>query len=243
MDLLVAASSGVGIVIFCESEYACFKLFKKRTTLFFFICQLTILISGLLTMWNILLYFEHNLQTLLMLTISVIIRCIHDMSYPIMILLRLRIICKFSVMIMYIPIILAIMVSPLRFFNIRWLLTGEKNYLDILFIIMPIITFILTVEYIIINIFFIIIAVKHFQKIIHVRFAVIINIIVIILECGGGEILILFVGDWGLAILCVLSVIIQMEVRLEIEALSYIVQSIELTHERLRHDEHQNTIY
>lgn len=238
MDLLVAALSGAGIVIFCESEYACFRLFKRRTTLFFFISQLTILSSAFLSIWNILLYFKHDLRTSLALVISILIRCVHDISYPIMILLRLRIIHKFSVIIMYIPVIIAVIISPLRTFNIYWLLTNKKYYLNILFIILPIITFILTVEYVVINISFIILAIKHFENIIHIRSVIIINTIVIILECGGGEILFLFASNFMWSILCILSVIIQFEVRLEIEILSYIRQSIESTHERLTNDEY-----
>jgi hypothetical protein len=232
MDLLVAAASGAGFVLLCESEYACLRLFKRRTTLFFYACQLAILSSALLSAWNILLYYEQNLRLLSTLVISVIIRCIHDMSYPIMILLRLRFIHNFPLIIMYIPVILAIIVSPLRYFNIRWLLTGEEYYLHILFIIMPIITVLLTVEYIIINIFFIVVAIKHFENIVHIRHVVIINIIVIILECAGGEILLLFVDGWGWAILCILSIVIQIEVRLEIDILSYIARSVDSARER-----------
>lgn len=115
MDLLVAAAGGAGFVILCESEYACLRLFKRRTTLFFYACQSAVLSSAFLSACNILLYFDRNLQVLSMLVISVIIRCIYGMSYPIMILLRLRFVCDLPRIVMYIPIILAIIAAPLRF--------------------------------------------------------------------------------------------------------------------------------
>jgi hypothetical protein len=217
-DRLISGICGAGFVIFCESEYVYFTLFKRKTTLFFYACQLAILSSAFLSTWNILLYFESNLRVLSMLVIDLIIRCIHDMSYPIMILLRLRFVCNFSVIIMYIPVVLAIIVTPLRFFVICWLLTGERYYFHALFIIVPIITVLLTVEYIVINIFFIVIAIKYFENVVQIRSVVIINIIVIILECAGGEILFLFADRW--TILCIIHIILQIEVRLEIEILS-----------------------
>jgi hypothetical protein len=227
MDLLIAAAGGAGFVILCESEYACFRLFKRRTTLFFYACQLAILSSAFLSTWNILLYFDQNLRVLSIFVISVIIKCINDMSYPIMILLRLRFIHDFPIIIIYVPVILAIIATPLRFFNIRWLLTGEEYYFHALFIVQPILTVLLTVEYIIINIFFIVIGIKHFENIIQIRSIVIINMIVIVLECAGGELLFLFMDKW--IALCIIPIVYQTKVRLEIEILSYIAQS---AHER-----------
>jgi hypothetical protein len=119
---------------------------------------------------------------------------------------------------MYIPIVLTVITVPVRFFVVHWLLTGEEYYLHVLFIILPIITVLLTVEYIVINVFFIVIAIKYFENVVHIRFVVIINLIVIILECAGGEILFLFVDKW--TILCIIHIILQIEVRLEIEILS-----------------------
>jgi hypothetical protein len=224
MDLLVAASSGAGFVIFCESEYACFRLFKRRTTLFFYVCQLAILSSGFFSAWNTLLYFDQNLRVLSMLVISGIIKCINDMSYPIMMLLRLRFVRYFPRIVMYIPIVLVVITVPLRFFVVHWLLTGERYYFNALFIVQPIITVLLTVEYIVINIFFIVIAIKHFENIVQIRSIVIINLIVIALECVGGEILFLFTDKW--ITLCIIAIVSQTKVRLEIEILSYIVQSV-----------------
>jgi hypothetical protein len=167
-----------------------------------------------------------NLRTPPMFVITVISRCIHDMSYPIMILLRLRFIHDFSRIIMYIPVVLAIIVASLKFFIIRWLLTDEEYYLHILFIILPIITVLFAVEYITINIFFIVLAIKYFENIVHIRHVVIINIIVIISECVTGEIPVLLANTWGWPILCVIFIIAQIQVRLEIEILSYIVHSV-----------------
>lgn len=238
MDLLVAALGGAGIIIFCESEYDCFRLFKKRKTLFFFVSQLTILSSVFMSVWNIMLYFKPDLRTLTLMVVSAIAKCVHDINYPVMMLLRLRIIRKFSVIIMYMPVMLAIMMSSLRFFNVLWFITGKRYYLNILFIVMPIITFTLTMEYVVINIFFIIVAIKHFDEIIRIRYVIIINIIVMILEGAGGEVLFLFAGNWKWAVLCILSIIVQIEVRLEVNILSYIKESVESNRERLINDEY-----
>lgn len=234
MDLsyqkIISAIAGAGIIIFCESIYACFRLFKKRTTLFFFVCQLAICSSCLLNIFNILLYFEFSLRILPTVIISALIKFICDISYPIMVLLRLKIIYYISSIIMYIPVVLAIVLFPLRVINIYWFIIDKKDY-NLIFIIFSVLTFAIVIEYIIINIFFIIVAIKRFDNIIHTKFVIIVNIIVIIL--GGGELLYLFISKWGWAVLCILPVIIQFEVRLEIEILSYITQSVESTREEL----------
>jgi hypothetical protein len=234
MDLssqrLISAICGAGIVLLFESEYACLKLFKQRTTLFFFICELSIMSSALGTGLATSVYFLYNLRILLMLIIITLTKFVQNVSYPIMILLRLRFVRNFSVYIMYIPVVLAAILTALRFFWIGWILTGDYYYFDVYFIIQPITTTLLTIQSIVINIFFIVIAIKHFENVVHIRSVVIVNIIVIALECVKVLIEFLFTDGW--IILCVIPIITQIKVRLEIDILSYIVQSVELARER-----------
>jgi hypothetical protein len=227
MDLssqrLISGICGAGIILLCESEYSCLKLFKRKTTLFFFVCQLAIWSTALETALTILLYFLPNLRVLPMLVIILIAKTTQNMSYPIMILLRLRFICNFSRIIMYIPVVLAIIVAALEFFWVCWILTDESYYLNVLHIILPTTTILLTVQNILINIFFIVIAIKHFQNVVHVRSVIVVNIIVIALECVVVVLEFSFTNRWIL--FSVRFIIAQIEVRLEIEILSYIVQS------------------
>jgi hypothetical protein len=225
MERLISGICGAGIVVFCESQYACLKLFKRRTTLFFFVCQLAIWSSALETALATTVYFLPNLRVLPILVLILIAKFTQNMSYPMMILLRLRLLDDFPVIIMYIPVVLSAILASLRFFWIRWILTGESYYFNVLFIVNPITTVLLTVENIIINVFFIVIAIKHFHNIVHIRSAVIVNIIVITLE--GVKMLIEFLITNKLITMCIISIISQIKVRLEIEILFYIVQPTE----------------
>jgi hypothetical protein len=217
---LISGICSAGIVLACESEFSCLKLFKRRTSLFFFVTQLAIWSSALLTALTVSIYFLPNLQVLPMLVIILITKFTLNMSYPLMILLRLTYVHKFPVIIMYIPVVLSVIVATLRVFWVRWILTGESYYFNVFFIIQPISTALLTVQNIIINIFFIIIAIKYFPNVVHVRSVVIVNIIVIILECV--RILQEFLIPNQIITLSIISIISQIEVRLEIEILSYI---------------------
>jgi hypothetical protein len=223
MDNLVSAMCGAAVVLACESEYSSLKLFKRRTTLFFFACQLAIWSTALGTALSALVYFLIYLKVLPMLIVISIVQCIECISYPIMILLRLRFVRNFSEMIMYIPIVIGVIFTALRYFWIHWALTDESYYIYFL-IILPIITVVLTVQSIIINIFFIVIAMKRYENIVHVKSVIIVNIIVIILECLEIAMEFLDVDKW--VITTARSVVSQIEVRLEIEILSYITQTI-----------------
>lgn len=128
----------------------------------------------------------------------------------------------------------------MRFFWICWILTSENFYFNAFFIIQPVSTIVYTVQNIIINIFFIAIAIKHFQNIVHVRSAIIINIIVIILECIVVLIEFLIIDRW--ISFCVIAIIAQIKTRLEIEILFYIVRSTESAQERLISGENVNEI-
>jgi hypothetical protein len=217
---LISGICSAGIVLACESEFSCLKLFKRRTSLFFFVTQLAIWSSALLTALTVSIYFLPNLQVLPMLVIILITKFTQNMSYPLMILLRLTYVHKFPVIIMYIPVVLSVILATLRVFWVRWILTGESYYFNVFFIIQPISTALFTVQNIIINIFFIIIAIKYFPNVVHVRSVVIVNIIVIILECV--RILQEFLIPNQIITLSVIAIIAQIEVRLEIEILSYI---------------------
>ena len=234
MDRLISGICGAGIVLLCESEYSALKLFKQRKTLFFFICQLVIWSSALETALAASVYFLPDLRLLPMLVIISIIKSqpqqYQNVSYPIMILLRLRFVRNFSIYAICIPVVVGVVLTTLRYFFIRWILTGEKYYFYGFFIVQIITTIILTAQSIVINIFFIVIAIKHFEKIVDIRSAVIVNIIVIILECV--VVLIEFIITDGWIVLCVISIVAQIKARLEIDILSYIVQSTESARER-----------
>jgi hypothetical protein len=230
MERLISGICGAGIVLLWESEHSCLKLFKRRTTLFFFVCQLAIWSSALLTALAVSVYFLPNLRVLPMLVIILITKCMQNMSYPLMILLRLRFIRDFPVIIMYIPVVLSAILAAMRFFWIRWILTGETYYFNVFFIIQPITTIIITIQNIVINVFFIVIAIEKFQNVVHIRFVVIVNIIVITLECVKALIEFLTTNAW--VTLCVISIVSQVKVRLEIDILSYIVQSVASVHDQ-----------
>lgn len=242
MDLssqrLISGISGGGIVLLCESEYSALKLFKRRTTIFFFVCQLSIWSSALQTALSVSIYFLPDLQVLLMLVIILIARFVLLMNYPMMILLRLRLVRDFSIYIMYIPVIISVILIILRYFWIRWILIGGNYYFHVYFIARIITSIIVAAEFTIINIFFIVIAIKHFENVVHIRSAVIVNIIVIVLQCVVVLIEIIVINQS--IVLCVIFFVDQIKTRLEIEILSYIVQSIESTRERLISDEYES---
>jgi hypothetical protein len=239
MDLssqrLVSGICSAGFVIFCESEYACFKLFKRRTTLFFFVCQLTIWSTALETALAILLYFMPNLQVPSILVIFLITKGIRDVSHPVMILLRLKMICYFHPIMIYISIVLSVILNVLNVFWICWVATGESYYFNVFLIVEPIIIIIYAIQFIVINISFIVIGIKHFQNIIHIRFIVIVNIIITALICT--IVLTRFLHINKMISFCVMSIISQIIVRLDIEILSCIAESVRERERRVSDDE------
>ena len=104
MDRLISAACGAGSVIVCESEYVCWKLFKRRRSMFFFVSQLAILSSAIATAISGVIHLVPDLQRLPMFIVMLIVGLVMVISYPIMLLLRLRIICKFNLIFMLIPI-------------------------------------------------------------------------------------------------------------------------------------------
>lgn len=237
---LISAIGGAGIVLFCESEYSCFKLFKRRTT-FFFVCQLAIWSSALGSSMSISVYFLSNLRVVLpMLVIITIVRFVQIVSYPIMILIRLRFIHIVSTYLMYIPVILGIVLTALKYFWIHSILTNEMGclyaYLTIQTMTTIIADFVIDIVInIVINIFFIVIAIKRFHNIVHIRCTVIVNIIVIILVCTVAIIEFAVIKRCFMPdiLFCIIFIADQIKTRLEIEILSYTVQSAESTRQRL----------
>lgn len=221
MDLplkrLIAAASGAGFVILCESEYACCNLFKDKTSLFFFICQLAILSSALQTALTSLVYFKPVLQTLSMLIVILLIRLVMDISYPMMTLLRLKIICKLHPVLMYIPIFQAVVWIALKYFWVIWILTG-KYYSEASIILRATIGLTI-IQNIIINILFIVVAKRKFENTIHLKYVVIVNVILIMIECIILASSFLLFSSWDLG-----SIMFQISIRLEITVLVYIVK-------------------
>jgi hypothetical protein len=239
MDLLVSGICGAGIVLFCESQYSCLRLFRQKTTLFFFMAQLAILTSVLQMILTALIYFLSNLRVLTMLILILIVNFAINISYPIMILLRLKLIQNFSRYIMVIPLILATTFTALKYFWICSILSSGEYCFQIFHIIRLITTTILGVQNIAINIFFILIAIKNFQNIVHTRCTIIVNIIAITLEFL--IVAIEFIVNEQSFILYIMPSVVsisqQIKVRLEIEILSYIVQSVHQQQERINNDE------
>jgi hypothetical protein len=215
---LVSIACGAGSVILCESEYISLKLFKKKANLFFLVCQIAILSSAIATLLTSLIYFIPDLRILPMLIIITLILFIMDVSYPIMLLLRLKIICNFNFVFMLIPVLQGIIWAALKYFWINWILTGNNYYFEIYSILQPITTVSLVIQSISINVFFIILAKKKFENIIHVKYVIIVNVIVILLECVVVTTEFLFLSTWN-----IISIVSQIKIRLEISVLVYIV--------------------
>lgn len=222
MDLsfqrLVSAACGAGFVILCESEYLCWKLFKQKN-MFFLACQLAILSSAVESALTSLIFFIPGLRILSMFIVELLIRFIMQASYPIMMLFRLRIICYVHLIFMLIPIFQAALWVGLRCFLVDWYLTRNDHDYRIYSIIQPIATVMFTIQNIAINVFFIILAKKKFENTIHVKNVIIINIIVILLECVVVTTEFLFLTTWDL-----ISTVAQIKVRLELSVLVYIVE-------------------
>jgi hypothetical protein len=139
-----------------------------------------------------------------------------------MILIRLRFVHNFSVIIMCTPVIICVIIIVLRFFWIRWVLTGESYYFNKYYIVRPIPPLLFAVQNITINVFFIMIAIKHFQNVVHIKSVVIVSIVVTILD--GVIVLIGFLIIDGWISFCVMAIVAQIKARLEIEILAYIVE-------------------
>src|ERR1700749_3598946 len=116
MDQLISA----GAVLVCESEYLCWKLFKRKN-IFFFTCQLAIL-SGATAINSV----APNVPRLPMFITILILAFVLGVSYPLMLLLRLRIIYKFNLIFIFIPIFQSILWTGLKYFWLNWMLTRNN---------------------------------------------------------------------------------------------------------------------
>lgn len=129
MDLifqkLVLAVCGTSCVILFESEYACCRLFRDRTSLFFFVCQLAILSSAIQSALISLIYFVPELITLPILIRILLIWLVMDISCPMMILLRLRILYTLHLTVMCIPIIQSFVWIALKYFLGKLVINGK----------------------------------------------------------------------------------------------------------------------
>lgn len=221
-DLISGICCGAGVVILCESEYACWRLFKRKRTLFFFMTQLAILSCALINALSSLIHFAPNLQILSMLIIFSLAKFISDVSYPIMMLLRLKLIHRISKIIMEIPLLLGILWMVLKYFWINCILIGSSYSCRVFLIIQVIIAICFAAENVIINIFFTITAIKKFENIINIKCIIIVTIIVVILECFIVIVEILHLTTWISWL--VIAVISQLRIRFEIEILGYIVE-------------------
>lgn len=155
-----------------------------------------------------------------MLTLVTLASVVSIASYPMMILLRLKIICRIHPIIMYIPIIHAIIWGILRYFLIKWYLTHDNYYYHIFYIVRPTITTTFSIQNIIINVFFIILAKKKFTNLIYVRNVIIINIIVILIECVIVITEFLYPIVWDFILIPY-----QIMIKLELSVLDYIIET------------------
>lgn len=112
--------------------------------------------------------------------------------------------------------------AALKYFWICWILTNDSYYHYVFLIIQLITTICFAIQSIAINIFFAIIAVRKFEDVIHIRYVLIITIIVIILECFMITTEFIFISFWVYWI--IVSIVSQIRIRLEIEILVYIVE-------------------
>jgi hypothetical protein len=222
LDRLISASCGAAFILFLESEYAAWKLIKNKKSLFFFVCQLTIISSLLETIFTALIYFKPNLEVLPMLITVTLGKFSMIVSYPIMILLRLKILSgKISVGLICICLFQGVLWTILDYFWEKYFVTHDKYFIHTYdAIIQPIETIFLMIQNVVINIFFIILAIKNFESHIHIKYVIIINIIIIAVECVVVVIEFIFMSIWT-----IFSVSYQIKIRLELIILVYIVES------------------
>lgn len=219
---LISGICGAGVVILCESEYSSWRLFKRKTSLFFLVTQLAILSCASINALASLLYFIPSLQILAMFIIFALVKFVTDVAYPIMMLLRLKLICRISKIIMWIPLLLGILWLVLKYFWINCISTSSNHSCQIFLIIQIITAICFAVENVIINIFFAIIVIKKFKNTINIGCMIIVTIIIIILECFIIIVEFLYLIIWFQWV--VVAIVSQLKVRFEIEILAYIVE-------------------
>jgi hypothetical protein len=224
LDNYIAALVGAGIVIFLESEYSAWRLFRRRQTLFFYVCQLAILSSALFNGISAYAYFTPAVDIVPLYTVNTIVEILMVVSYPIMILLRLRLIYHLHPLVLCAPMLQGILWLVLGIYQTKFALTKDQHFYRVAYILQLTGIVILMVQDVIINIFFIMVSRKNFSDVIHVRYVIAVNMVVIALQIASATLTLLFFYIDNSA-LKVIPVIEPIKVRLEIIILAYIAES------------------
>jgi hypothetical protein len=224
LDRYVAASVGAGIVIFLESEYSAWRLFQRRQTLFFYVCQFAILSSALFNGISAYAYFTPAMEIVPLYTINTIVEIVMVVSYPTMILLRLRLIYHLHPLVLCAPMLQGILWLVLGIYQTKFALTKDQHFYRVAYILQLTGMVILMVQDVIINVFFIMAARKTFSDVIHIRYVIVVNMVVIALQIASATLTLLFFYINGSA-LKVIPAIDPVKVRLEIMILAYIAES------------------
>ncbi|KAH8595481.1 hypothetical protein B0O99DRAFT_686886 [Bisporella sp. PMI_857] len=224
LDNYVGASVGAGIVIFLESEYSAWRLFQRRQTLFFYVCQLAILSSALFNGISAYAYFTPAVDIVPLYTVNTIVEILMVTSYPVMILLRLRLIYHLHPLALCVPMLQGILWLVLGIYQTKFALTKDQYFYRVAYILQLTGMVILMVQDVIINVFFIMVARKNFSDVIHIRYVIAVNMIVIVLQIASAALTLIFFYIDGSA-LKVIPVIEPIKVRLEIMILAYITES------------------
>ncbi|KAH6704190.1 hypothetical protein BKA61DRAFT_680441 [Leptodontidium sp. MPI-SDFR-AT-0119] len=224
MDKYVSASVGAGIVIFLESEYSAWRLFQRRKTLFFYVCQLAILSSALFNGISAYAYFTPAVEIVPLYTINTIVEILMVVSYPTMILLRLRLICHLRPLVLCAPMLQGILWLVLGIYQTKFALTKDQHFYRVAYILQLTGIVILMVQDVIINVFFVMVARKNFSDVIHIRSVIAVNMMVITLQIASVVLTFLFFYIDN-SVLKAIPVIEPIKVRLEIMILAYIAES------------------
>ncbi|KAF8852037.1 hypothetical protein BDZ45DRAFT_730471 [Acephala macrosclerotiorum] len=185
LDKCIAALVGAGIVIFLESEYSAWTLFHRRQTLFFYVCQLAILSSALFNGISAYAYFTPVVEIVPLYAINTIVEIVMVVSYPTMILLRLRLIHHLHPFVLCAPMLQGILWLVLGIYQTNYALTMDQHFYRVAYILQLTGMVILMVQDVIINVFFIMVARKNFSDVIHIRYVIGVNTMVIALQIAS----------------------------------------------------------
>lgn len=224
LDKCIAALVGAGIVIFLESEYSAWTLFHRRQTLFFYVCQLAILSSALFNGISAYAYFTPVVEIVPLYAINTIVEIVMVVSYPTMILLRLRLIHHLHPFVLCAPMLQGILWLVLGIYQTNYALTMDQHFYRVAYILQLTGMVILMVQDVIINVFFIMVARKNFSDVIHIRYVIGVNTMVIALQIASVALTFYFFNI-GSSALKVIPVIEPIKVRLEIMILAYIAET------------------
>ncbi|KAH6715824.1 hypothetical protein BKA61DRAFT_602069 [Leptodontidium sp. MPI-SDFR-AT-0119] len=220
----IAASVGAGIVIFLESEYSAWRLFQRRRTLFFYVCQLAILSSAFFNGISAYAYFTPAVDIVPLYTINTIVEILMVVSYPTMILLRLRLIHHLRPLVLCAPMLQGILWLVLGIYQTKFALTKDRHFYRVAYILQLTGIVILMVQDVIIDVFFVMVARKNFSDVFRIRYVIAVNMMVITLQIASAALTFLFFYIDNSA-LKVIPVIEPIKVRLEIMILAYIAES------------------